>query len=182
MKIKSGYLYFISDDFFKLVSDEYLKINYNTTKRPHYLTFLDKSTNLYWVVPCSTKTDKFEQIIEKKKKLNKPTDTIQIMKIQGKKMALLFQDMFPVTKAFISNQYQRANQPFGIFNPIIIDNLKKNAVKTIKLIRLGIKFTPTQPDALRIEKIMLDELLKERLAENQLGRPLDLVNDNGAEL
>lgn len=66
MEILPGSLYFISDAFFQRVQDPYLKINYENTKRPHYFAFHDSSTGLYWLVPCSSKVEKFEQIIQKK--------------------------------------------------------------------------------------------------------------------
>ena len=53
--------------------------------------------------------------------------------------------------------YVRGNQPVYIANPKAIALLEKNAAKVVKLIRRGVRFTPTQPDALRIEKLMLLE-------------------------
>ena len=63
MEIITGSLYFVSDDFFAKVQGPYLKINYEHTKRPHYFAFKDDHTNLYWLVPCSSKTEKFERLI-----------------------------------------------------------------------------------------------------------------------
>ena len=40
----------------------------------------------------------------------------------------------------------------------LVKELERNAYRVIGLIRRVIKFTPTQPDALRIEKLMLAEL------------------------
>ena len=81
MEILTGSLYFVSDDFFAKVRDPYLKINYDYTKCPHYFAFKDSRTDLYWLVPCSSKTEKFERLIQKKKEQHKPTDTIKIVKI-----------------------------------------------------------------------------------------------------
>lgn len=158
MKFNSGYTYFVSDDFFKKINDPFLKVNYETTKRPHYFAFQDIKTSLYWLVPCSSKIDKFENILNKKKALNKPTDTIKIVKIQNAKTVLLFQDMFPITDNYISEPYIRGNQPFYIADPKLVKDLEKNAQKVVKLLHRGIKFTPTQPDINRIEKLMLMEL------------------------
>lgn len=127
------------------------------TKRPHYFAFRDEETSLYWLVPCSSKVDKFERILEKKREQHKPTDTIQIVVIQDRKTALLFQDMFPISEEYIDGQYIRGGQPVYVADPKVVAELEKAAKKVIKLIRRGIKFTPTQPDALRIEAIMLEE-------------------------
>ncbi len=158
MMISQGSVYFILDSFFEKVDDPYLKINYETTKRPHYFAMQDTATSLYWLIPCSTKVDKFEDIIKKKQKQGKPTDSIKIMRIQNKQIALLFQDMFPIIADYIKEPYIRAGQPFCISDPKIISELQKTAKNIIKLLRIGIKFTPTQPDAMKIERLMLAEL------------------------
>lgn len=71
MEILTGGLYFISDAFFQKVQDPYLKINYEDTKRPHYFAFNDNKNGLYWLVPCSSKIEKFEQLIRKKQEQHK---------------------------------------------------------------------------------------------------------------
>ncbi|MDD2483695.1 MAG: hypothetical protein PHQ50_01510 [Eubacteriales bacterium] len=160
MKIIAGNTYFISDDFFQTVKDPYLKTNYESTKRPHYFAFQDIQTMLYWLVPCSTKVDKFEDIIRKKQERHKSTDSIKIVVIQDKKTVLLFQDMFPIIDRYILEQYIRGGQPVCITDPKTIYDLEKTAKKIIRLLHHGIKFTPTQPDVMQIEKLMLEEILE----------------------
>jgi hypothetical protein len=157
MKLQAGNVYFVSDSFFQKINDPYLKINYATTKRPHYFAFQDTTTSLYWLVPCSSKIDKYEKILQTKKDRHKPTDTIKIVKIQDQKTVLLFQDMFPSTETYIDEQYMRGGQPYCIADPHVVASLEKTAQKIIGLLRRGIRFTPTQPDISRIEKIMLAE-------------------------
>lgn len=165
MLTKQGHLYFISDAFFEKVNDPFLKINYSKTKRPHYFAFLDSKTDLFWLVPCSSKVEKFQNIIDKKKAAHKPSDAIKIVKIQGKKTVLLFQDMFPCIPKFIDSLYIRANTPVSIANPKTLAELEKTAYKVVKMLRRGVKFTPTQPDVSRIEQIMLQELKTVSLTE-----------------
>lgn len=116
---------------------------------------------MLWLVPCNSKVEKFERIIEQKKAQHKSTDTIKIVNVQDKKSALLFQDMFPITEKHLHSQYIRGNQPVLIADPEVIAALEKTANKVIALIRRGIKFTPTQPDAMRIETLMLAERQKD---------------------
>jgi hypothetical protein len=158
LKLKAGNVYFISDSFFEKVNDPFLKINYKTTKRPHYFAFQDTITSLYWLVPCSSKIDKYENIVKKKQEQHKPTDTIKIIKIQNQKAVLLFQDMFPITDKYISEPYIRGGQLYYIADPKLISNLERTARKIVTLLHRGIKFTPTQPDINRIEKLMIAEL------------------------
>ena len=165
-----GNFYFISDEFFRKINDPFLKRNYDITKRPHYFAVKDKETQLYWFVPCSSQTDKFERVIRKKQERRKPANTIKIIKLQDRKMVLLFQDMFPVNSMYIQSQYIRGGQPVSVKDSTTLADLQKTANRTISLIRRGIKFTPTQPDALRIEKLMLDELSKPN-KEIQIHKP-----------
>lgn len=158
MEILTGSLYFVSDEFFARIQDPYLKINYEHTKRPHYFAFCDSKTGLYWLVPCSSKVEKFERIIFKKQEQHKPTDTIKIVKVFGHKTVLLFQDMFPVTARYIDGRYIKGGQPVRVADPKLIQELEKNARKIVNLLHRGVRFTPTQPDIIKIEKIMLEEL------------------------
>ncbi len=162
MKIVIGNFYFVSDKFFEEIDDSNLKMNYETTQRPHYFALQDKKTSLIWLVPCSTKVEKFEKIIAKRKQYNRPNDTIKIVKIQDRKTVLLLQDMFPITENYITNQYIRGGQPVRIADIDIVADIERSARRVAILLRQGVKFTPTQPDILRIEKIMLDELNNEK--------------------
>lgn len=158
MEIIIGHFYFVSDDFFKKVNDPYLKINYERTQRPHYFPFRDSNTGLLWLVPCSSKVEKFERIIAKKKEKNKPVDAIKIVTLFDNKTVLLFQDMFPILGKYILNEYKQGGHPVKIADQNTVKMLEKNAEKIIKIIKKGVKFTPTQPDALRIEQLMIEEL------------------------
>lgn len=158
MRIQPGSLCFVSDDFYTKVQDPYLKINYDHTKRPHYYAYEDPQTGLYWLVPCSSRIDKFERLIEQKRAKHKPTDTIRIVRIFDRKTALLFQDMFPIAEHYIVNSYVKGGQLVRIADPNTVQDMERNARRVINLIRRGIRFTPTQPDALRIERLMLEEV------------------------
>lgn len=129
MEILTGSLYFVSDAFLTRIQDPYLKMNYENTKRPHYFALKDNKTELYWLVPCSSKIEKFERLIQKKQEQHKPTDTIKIVKIFNRKTVLLFQDMFPVIARYIDGQYIKGGQPVRIADPTLIQELEKNAKK-----------------------------------------------------
>ena len=109
-------------------------------------------------MPCSSKIEKFERLIQKKKEQHKPTDTIKIVKIFDCKTVLLFQDMFPATARYIDGQYIKGGQAVRIADPKLILELEKTARKIIGLLHRGIHFTPTQPVVIRIERLMIEEL------------------------
>lgn len=165
MNIVVGSTYFISDAFFEKIKDPFLKINYTETKRPHYFAFKDNCTELYWLVPCSSKVEKFKAIIEQKRFKHKPTDTIKIVKLQGRESVLLFQDMFPIAPKYIEEQYIRGGQPVLIADPKVIKELEKIAKRISNLLKKGICFTPTQPDVNFIENLMLEEFNNESIQE-----------------
>ena len=152
MDFVSGRLYFIKDEFFDTVGEEYLKMNKEDTQRPHYYAFKDSSTGLLWVIPCS----------RQKKKDGKKHNHIQIIKVNGIEQAFLFQDMFPIIEKYIKNPYMKQKVFMEIKDPKKLSAIEDNAKDIIKLMRHGVKFTPTQPDSVRIESMMIEELNKEK--------------------
>lgn len=161
MEIVGGHLYFIKDEFFEAVGEQYLKMNKNDTKRPHYYAFRDKETKLLWVIPCSRQTDKYKSIIRNRMNNGKKHNHIQIIKVNGIEQAFLYQDMFPTIDKYIENPYIKLNVYMEIRDPKKLEAIENNAKNIIKLMRHGVKFTPTQPDIMRIEQIMQKELEKD---------------------
>lgn len=162
MNFVNGRLYFIKDEFFDYIGEEYLKANKETTKRPHYYAFRDLSTSLLWVIPCSTQIEKYKNIIQKKIDNNKKHDHIKIIKVNGIEQAFLFQDMFPITEKYILNPYIKQDVFMEIKDTKKLADIEKNAKNIINLMRRGVKFTPTQPNIMRIEKILIKELESEK--------------------
>lgn len=155
MTLQKGLFYFLDDYFFLLCDDPFLKKEHEDTKRPHYLAVQDNKTGLYWLVPSSSRIEKYERIIHKRVLEGKKNYGIKIVTVQGMKEALLFQDMFPVCSELIEKPYIRGGQPYCIANPKTVAELEHNASAVISMIRKGIRFTPTQPNALQIETVML---------------------------
>ena len=61
---KTGF-YIIKDKFFEDMPDPYLKGN-KAGNRPHYYCFEDTNTGIYWMIPLSSRIDKYKGIVEKK--------------------------------------------------------------------------------------------------------------------
>jgi len=67
MKVQTGYLYHIKDEFFDQINKKGLMINHeNGHSRPSYLAIKDKEILCF--IPLSTKVDKYRTIIAKKEK------------------------------------------------------------------------------------------------------------------
>ena len=65
MKVQTGYLYHIKDEFFDIVNDENLMTNHERgKKRPTYFTI--KDNDILWFIPLSSKVEKYQKIIDKK--------------------------------------------------------------------------------------------------------------------
>ena len=164
--MQEGNLVFISDDFFNLVNNPYLKINKGKGhSRPHYFAFKMRDyDDMYWVVPITSRVRKFDKIVKNKRARQKPTDIFLKTTVRGKERYMLFGDMFPVHEKYIS-EYHSHKQIMRI-NYKDIPKAHKEAEKVIGLLNCGIKFTQNSPDIKRITKIQI-EYEKELKAERE---------------
>ena len=71
MKI-SGF-YIIKDSFFEEMADPNLKMNKDGNS-PHYYCFRDGNTGVYWMIPLSSKINKYKALMEQREKNGKPCD------------------------------------------------------------------------------------------------------------
>ncbi len=79
MKVKTGYLYHIKDEFFDLVEDKNLMTNHERGRtRPTYFTVKDE--DILWFIPLSSKVEKYKRIRDKKIKRYGECNTILIQK------------------------------------------------------------------------------------------------------
>lgn len=87
------------------MADPYLKGNKEGT-RPHYYCFKDAAEGIYWMIPLSSRIEKYKRIMEKKASAGKPCDIIHIVKLDNSRVsAFLIQDMFPITDEYIEREY-----------------------------------------------------------------------------
>lgn len=154
---KTGF-YIIRDKFFEDISDPYLKGN-KEGNRPHYYCFEDTSTGIYWMIPLSSRIDKYKRIVEKKKKAGKPCDIIHIAKLDdSRESAFLIQDMFPILEEYIEREYTIAGNHLMLTSEHTVREIELKARKVMGMLKHGVKFTPTQPDVIAI----LEKLRRKR--------------------
>ncbi len=104
MKVQTGYLYHIKDEFFDIVNDENLMTNHERgKKRPTYFTIKDK--DILWFIPLSSKVEKYEKIINNKIKKFGRCDTILIRGILGEDAVILLQNAFPTLEKYIDHAH-----------------------------------------------------------------------------
>ena len=148
---KAGF-YIIKDKFFEDMLDPYLKGN-KAGNRPHYYCFEDISARICWMIPLSSRIDKYRRIMEKREKLGKPCDIIHIVKLDdGRESAFLIQDMFPITEEYIEREYTIAGNHLMLTSEHTARAIEHKARKVMGMLKRGIKFTPTQPDVMAIFK------------------------------
>lgn len=155
--------YIIKDIFFNKFPDPYLKGN-KQGNRPHYYCFQDETDGLYWVIPMSSRVEKYEKIIELKQKQHKSCDILHICKLSnGKRNMFLIQDMFPITDSYIERPYTFANIPLVLVGDKERNIINAKALRILNLINNKTKFNPTQPNVLYIKEQLIQELQSKRL-------------------
>lgn len=155
MKIKTGYLYHIKDEFFDVVNDERLMTNKEKGhKRPTY--FVIRDNKILWFIPLSTKVNKYKKIVDRKIKKYGRCDSILIRKVLGEDSAILIQNAFPTLDKYIDHIHLLDNG----CPAKIIDSLQDEILNCFKyLLKLkskGINLFFTDID--KIKSQMLKEL------------------------
>lgn len=146
--------YFIKDDFYEMVDKSLFKDNKHQ-HRPHYFCIED-SDGLLWMIPLSSKVEKYQAIYDKKIAKHKKCDTIEIAEvIGGTKSVFLIQNMFPIVPFFLAERYTVNNVNVEIKDEKLLRSISTKA-RTIRALMLkGIQFTPYQPDIIGLRKFLL---------------------------
>ena len=158
MKVETGYLYHIKDEYFNLVNDDNLMQNHEKgKKRPTYFTIRDK--DILWFIPLSSKVDKYKKIIDRKIDRYGFCNTIIIRKIANKDSVILLQNAFPTLEKFIDHVHTVDGVPLKV--PTDLQNEIKSMFKNmIGLKKRGTNLFFTDIDSLKSK--MFDELNNEK--------------------
>ena len=152
MKVRTGYIYHIKDEFFDKINDKGLMINHeNGHARPTYFTIKDK--DILWFIPLSSKVSKYQPIIDKKIKKYGSCRSIMIREIANKNSVILLQNAFPTLEKYIDHPHIIDGKPLKV-----IDTLKDEILNNFKYL-LALKSQGTNLFFTDIDKI------KEKLRE-----------------
>lgn len=146
--------YILKDEFFTEMNDPYLKNNKNES-RPFYYCVREsrEEQNIYWMIPLSSRVEKYKRIIGAKLENKRPCDGLYICKLpSGAESAFLIQDIFPITDKYVERAYTLGSNPLILPYKKDVDAIENKAKKVIRLIKNGIKLTPTSPDIISILK------------------------------
>lgn len=176
MIFKEGYVYHINDDYFAKVQDDKLMQNKeNGTYRPTFLCLEDRNNpGLLWVVPMSTRVEKYQAIRDKQIEKRRECLSIVIGEYDGRQAAFLLQNMFPITEKYLDHIHTRNGNPVPVKHSIA-QEVRTNMQKLRQLIYRGKQVV--FPDVRRLEKLMLEELQEaKRSVEQQRPSVLEKLN------
>ena len=150
--------YILKDDYFKIMNDKYIKSNKDGNRPFYYCIKEEKSSDtLYWMIPLSSKIEKYKLLIDKRVEFNKPVDGLHICKLpNGKESVFLIQDIIPVTDLYIEREYTLGNNHLFLYNEKEIEIINRKANRVIKLIKNGVRLTPTSPNVNKILNILIN--------------------------
>ena len=155
MKVETGYLYHIKDEYFDVVNDDSLMRNHERGKKiPTYFTIKDK--NILWFIPISSKIEKYKKIIDNKIKKYGFCNTIIIRKIAGEDAAILLQNAFPTLEKYIDHVHTVNGVPLKVPTDL------QTEIKTLFKNMLGLKKRGTDLFFLNIDNLM-DKMLNQTI-------------------
>lgn len=154
MKIETGGIYHIKDEFFDKINDNGLMINHeNGHARPTYFTIKDR--DILWFIPLSSKISKYKPIIDRKIKKYGQCKSIMICEVAGKENVVLLQNAFPTLEKYIDHVHTIDGVPLKV--PTDLQSEIKSLFKSmIGLKKRGTDLFFTDIDSLKQK--MLNEL------------------------
>ena len=119
MIYQEGYVYHIKDEYFEKVRDSNLMQNKEGgTYRPTFYCLRDNKTSLLWMVPLSSRVEKFKAIHDKQVAKYGKCLTIVLGEFDGKEAAFLLQNMFPIRDYYLDHIHTRNNNPVPVKHSI----------------------------------------------------------------
>lgn len=137
-------LYFLSDQYYLDFPDDKLMKNKDMIdgvphSRPCFFAFPDsKIPKIYWIVPISSKYEKFKQIEEQKIRRYGRCNTIRFGTVLGRCTAFLIQNMCPATEKYLTVYVDKNDRPIRIDDRVAAD-VVKNAREVLGIAKRGAK-------------------------------------------
>jgi len=153
--ITPGYVYHIKDTYFEKVKDDKLMRNREGGAfRPTYYCLKDEKTGLLWVVPMSSRAEKYIGFMQKDIDRYGKCLKIVIGEYASVNAVFLIQNMFPILPIYIDHIHLVKQNPVPV-NTRLQTIINRNFRELLRLHRRGVKIV--FPDILRLEKLMIDE-------------------------
>lgn len=156
MVYQERYVYHIKDEYFTKAQDSNLMQNKeNGAYRPTFYCLRDEKTSLLWMVPLSTRIQKFRALHDKQVQKYGRCLTIVLGVFDGKEAAFLLQNMFPIREYYLDHIHTRNHNPVPVKHSLhkeILTNMKR--LRQLHARGKKVVF----PDISRLEQLMLAEL------------------------
>lgn len=150
LNLETGKFYFIKDNYYEKFNNCNLignkVINGEHRGRPCF--YCCEIKGYYWMIPISSKVDKYETIYnEKIRRYNGNFDGIRFGYVNGEKRAFLIQNICPITEEYIDCIYRIQNNTRDVtINNELAEELRKITRKVLRLYDKGIKIVLTDLD------------------------------------
>ena len=137
-------LYFLSDVYYQDFPDDKLMQNKDTIDGvPHsrpcfFFFFFARVPEIYWIVPISSKYEKYKRIEQDKIMKYGRCNTIRFGTVLGRNTAFLIQNMCPATEKYLTPYVDKNKQPIRIDGRVAAD-VEKNARNVLALAKRGAK-------------------------------------------
>lgn len=149
----TGHFYFIKTEFYEALPDCNLMPNKEDDSngehgRPCHYCF--EYNGLFWMVPISSKVEKYEKIYNHKVEKRGYCDGIRFGYVNGVKKAFLIQNCFPVTSKYIDYEYKIDHNTVAVtVNKELTNNINGLIRKVIRMYKKGVNVPLTN-----LKKIM----------------------------
>lgn len=149
-------LYTIKDEYFYKFDPAHVMMDNKKQCRPYYCG-VRADTGILWLIPLSSKVEKYSAAIERQEKKHGKGNCIYyyIAKLKGRKNAFLIGNAIPCTERYILKPFTLGGVPFIIKDQQDIKALKNRLSRFIALVRTGV--IHPNADILSIEQALLKE-------------------------
>lgn len=130
-------LYIIKDKYFvDFPNDKHMQNK--GENRPHYYAIKD-GDGLYWMIPISSKVDKFRAKIEDVERKSGVGNCFlfAIAPVSGRERAFVISEMFPVTEEYILRPYTVNGKPYILESEGIRKLLSAKSLRFLSMVERG---------------------------------------------
>jgi len=149
MRVRKGFVYHIRDEYFDLVRGCGIKnIAENGKTFPAFCCSKDHDNDLLWMVPASTKIEKYKAIAEKELCKYDHCFSVVFGYFDAREVAFLVQDTFPVLKKYILHPHTRKGKVIQVDSGLR-ESIYYSFEEMMKLHKCGVKCLLTDIDKIK---------------------------------
>lgn len=136
MEIVEHGLYLVKDEYFQRFPSKTWMWN-KKEQRPHY--YAVKINDLLWMVPMSTKTEKYKEKITKEEEKHGKGNCVYYHTgvIAGIERAFIISGMLPITSEYIAKTYDVDHRPYIVQDKRLKRQLRSKVMRYIRLLEQG---------------------------------------------